>query len=92
MPSFNFSPWNGFQHTEVQCFSFFPTWLPHHKAYDIIFYHSNIPHGSCTDDENLVSIRQVVPEKREEQNADMYVRTLYVCKYARTYAHTGPVN
>ena len=83
VPSFNFFQWSGFGDTEVQCFSFFPTWLPHHKAYDIIFYHSNIPHGSWTDDENFVSIPQGVPEKRKEQNADII--RMQVCTYVCTY-------
>ena len=34
---------------------------------------------------------KAVPEKREELNADMYVRTLYVWKYACTCKHMGMI-
>ena len=43
VPSLNFFPWCGFRYTEVQSFSLFPTWLPHHVTYDVIInYHQNI--------------------------------------------------
>ena len=62
---FQFFPLYGFRGTEVQSFSVFPIWLPHHVTYDVdviiiilTFFTSNHTYG-----ENFVSIRQVVAEK-----------------------------
>ena len=72
---FQFFPWYSFGDAEVQSVSFFPIWLPHHMIYDIIIIITTFYKSCRTYGETFVSICQVVPEKREQQNADTHVRT-----------------
>ena len=60
---FQFFLWCGFRDTEVQSFSVFPTWLPHHVNYDVIITIATFYMSSRTYVENFISIRQVVAEK-----------------------------
>ena len=73
-----YSPWEVLCRCQVSIFSMerfrrcrgptfllFPTWLPHHMNYDIIIIIKTFYMSIRTDGENLVSIRQVVAEKRE---------------------------
>ena len=64
VPSFN-SSHGAVLEIEVQHFSSFPTWLPHHVAYYVIIIIKTFCMCSRTYGENFVSIRQAVPEKRE---------------------------
>ena len=48
---------------EVQSFSVFPTWLPHHVTYDVIIIIKTFYMSSYTNGKNFVSIRQAVVEK-----------------------------
>ena len=59
-------PWRGFRDTEVQRFSFFPTWLPNHMTYDVIIIIKTFFRNRCTYDENFVSIGYAVAEKTEK--------------------------
>ena len=58
-----FFPWCGFRDTEVQSFSFFPIWLPHHVTDDVMILIQTFYMDSRSDGENFVSIRQAVAEK-----------------------------
>ena len=58
MPSFSFFPYCSFRDTEVQSFSVFPTWLPHHVTYDVMVVIATFYMSSNTNRENFVSIRQ----------------------------------
>ena len=65
LPRFIFFPWCGFRYTEVQSFSIFPKWLPHHVTYDIIIIIKTFYMSSHSNDENFVSIRQAIAEKND---------------------------
>jgi len=60
---FQFFPSCSFRDTEVQSFSVFPIWLPHHVTYDIIIIIKTFYMNSYTNGENFVSIQQAVVEK-----------------------------
>ena len=59
---FQIFPWCGFRDTEVQSFSVFPIWLPHHVTYEIIIIET-FHMSSHTNGENFISIWQAVVEK-----------------------------
>ena len=50
----SFFPWSSFEDTEVQSFSFFPTWLPHHVTYDVIIITKTFCISSRVLGENFV--------------------------------------
>ena len=56
---FQFFPWCGFRDTDVQSFTVFPTWLPHHMTYDVIII-KTFYMRSRSSGENFISIRQAV--------------------------------
>jgi len=58
-----FFPLCVFRDTEVQSFSVFPTWLPHHVTYDVIIISITFYLSRRSCGENFVSIRQAVAEK-----------------------------
>ena len=58
-----FFPWCGFRDTEVQSFSVYPIWLPHHVTHDIIVIIKMFYMSRRTNGENFVSIRQAVAER-----------------------------
>ena len=60
---FQFFLWYGFRDIEVQSFSVFPLWLPHHVTYDVIIIMKTFHTSSCSDGENLVAIQPEVVEK-----------------------------
>ena len=62
MPSFNFFH-GAVSEIEVQSFSIFPTWLPHHVTYELIIMIITFYMSSRSDGENFVEIRQAVAEK-----------------------------
>ena len=62
-----------FRDTEVQSFSIFPIWLPHHMTYDVIIIIKTFYMSSRTNGENFVSIRQAVAEKNMK---DLYGQTM----------------
>ena len=51
---------------EVQSFSIFPTWLPHHMTYYIIIIIKAYHMSHRTYGENFVSIRQAVAENNKK--------------------------
>ena len=48
---------------EVQSFSVFPTWLPHHVTYDVIIINKTFHMRSRSDGEKFVSIKRAVSAK-----------------------------
>ena len=60
---FQFFPRCGFRDTEVQSFSVFPIWLPHHLTYDVIIIIKTFHMRSPSNRENFVSICPAVAEK-----------------------------
>ena len=62
VPSFNFFL-GAVSEIEVQRFSVFPTWLPHHMTDDIINITKTIYMRSRSSGEKFVSIQQAVAEK-----------------------------
>jgi len=60
---FQFFLWCGFRDTEVQRFSIFPTWLPHHVTYDVIVMNKTFYMSSRSYGGNFSSIRQMVVER-----------------------------
>ena len=67
---FKFFPWCGFRVTEVQSFSDFPIWLPHHVTYYIIIIIKTFYMSSRTYGENGLSIGEAVAEKKEKIGMD----------------------
>ena len=65
VPSFNFSLGAVSEIQRSKVFLFFPIWLPHHVTYDIIIIIKTFYMRIRTYGEYFISIRQVVPEKRE---------------------------
>ena len=61
-PSFNFFL-HAVSEMEVQSFSVFPTWLPHHTTYDIIITIKTFDMSGRIYGESFVSIHQAVAEK-----------------------------
>ena len=62
VPGFNFFL-GAVSEIEVQFFSDFLTWMPHHVTYDIIIMIKTFYMSSRTNGENFISIRQTVAEK-----------------------------
>ena len=62
VPSFNFF-FGVVSEIEVQSFSVFPTWLPHHVTYDVIIINITFCMSIRSDGENFVSIQEAVVEK-----------------------------
>ena len=60
---FQFFPWCGFTDTDVQSFSVFPIWLPHHVTDDVIIINKTFHMSSRTNGENVISIWQAVAEQ-----------------------------
>ena len=72
---------------EVQSFSVFPIWLPHHVTYDVIIIIKTFYKCNHTNGENFVSIRQAVAAKNTKNILVSASRSspkslsLYLCLY-----------
>ena len=69
VPSFNFF-FGVVSEIEVQSFSVFPTWLPHHVTYDVIIINKTFDMSNRSDGENFVSIRQAVANRQTDRQTN----------------------